>query len=303
MTPGEWTVVAATVLLAVASLLTWYTLPRSVVLDAGIRRTFTAWSGGYSPTTLLPLVFGIAIALPTVLGRLADLQLPERIGGIRCTQLRLLLAAGAVLLAVTPAQLVALSGDDLPSLRRRRMEGWEYGPATFKVDFALSDPVPWKAPEVARTATVHLGNTFEEIAAGEGAAWEGRLDPRPFVLATQPSLFDDTRAPAGRHTLWAYCHVPQGFDGDATDAIEGQIERFAPGFRKTILAKHAMGPADFERYNPNNVGGSIAGGAVTLGQLFARPFPTPWPYTTGIDDVYLCSSSTSPGAGAHGMCG
>jgi phytoene dehydrogenase-like protein len=183
------------------------------------------------------------------------------------------------------------------------MEGWEYGPATFKVDFALSDPVPWKAPEVARTATVHLGNTFEEIAAGEGAAWEGRLDPRPFVLATQPSLFDDTRAPAGRHTLWAYCHVPQGFDGDATDAIEGQIERFAPGFRKTILAKHTMGPADFERYNPNNVGGSIAGGAVTLGQLFARPFPTPWPYTTGIDDVYLCSSSTSPGAGAHGMCG
>ncbi len=210
---------------------------------------------------------------------------------------------GATLLDVTPDQLLAMGGSAVPHLRRRRLRRWKYGPATFKVDFAVDRPVPWTAPGVARSGTVHLGGTYEEIAAAEAAVWQGRLLPDSFVLVTQPSRFDDQRAPEGGHTVWAYCHVPQGYTGDATAIIENQIERFAPGFGDTILGRHVMGPRDFERYNPNNVHGSIGGGAMTFGQIFARPRLTPWPHATGIDDVYLCSSATAPGAGAHGMCG
>ena len=211
--------------------------------------------------------------------------------------------ADATLLDVTPAQLVAMAGDRLGGRYGRRMRRWRYGPASFKVDYATSDPIPWSDPAVSRAATVHVGGTFEEIAESERAAWEGRAADRPFVLLTQPTLFDPSRAPEGKHVVWAYCHVPEGWVGDATEAIDAQIERFAPGFRDTILARHTMGPAAYEAYNPNNVNGTIAGGAVTLRQLVARPRFSPDPYATPIDGVYLCSSATAPGAGTHGMCG
>ncbi len=209
----------------------------------------------------------------------------------------------AVLLDVTPAQFGAIAGGKLPLRVRNRLIRWIYGPASFKVDYALSEPIPWRDGRLATTATVHLGGTLEEIAHSERAAWEGRFPDRPFVLLTQPTLFDDSRSPSGRHTAWAYCHVPAAWDGDASDAITNQIERFAPGFRDTILATHTMGPADYERYNPNNVGGAITGGAATLRQLIARPRLGPHPHATVLDDVYLCSAATAPGAGTHGMCG
>ena len=212
-------------------------------------------------------------------------------------------AADATLLDVTPAQFVELAGNRLGRLSGRRMRRWRYGPASFKVDYALSDPIPWVNPSVSQSATVHVGGTLEEIAASERAAWEHRPPERPFVLLTQPTLFDSTRAPDRKHVAWAYCHVPESWDGDASEAIEAQIERYAPGFRDTILARHTMGPAAYEAYNPNNVNGSIAGGAVTLGQLIGRPRFSPHPYATPLDDVFLCSSATAPGAGTHGMCG
>jgi phytoene dehydrogenase-like protein len=211
--------------------------------------------------------------------------------------------ADAVLLDVTPAQLVAMADDRLGGLFGRRMRRWRYGPASFKVDYATSAPIPWSDPAVARTGTVHVGGSFEDIAASERAAWEGRAPHLPFVLLTQPTLFDPDRAPEGKHVVWAYCHVPEGWEGDATEAIDAQIERFAPGFRDTVLARHTMGPAAYEAYNPNNVNGTIAGGAVTLSQLVARPRLSPNPYATPFDGLYLCSSATAPGAGTHGMCG
>lgn len=211
--------------------------------------------------------------------------------------------ADATLLDVTPAQLLAMTGDRLRGLFGRRMRRWRYGPASFKVDYATSEPIPWSDPAVSRTATVHVGGSFEDIARSERAAWEGHAADRPFVLLTQPTLFDPSRAPEGKHVVWAYCHVPEGWEGDATHAIDAQIERFAPGFRDTILARHTMGPAAYQAYNPNNVNGTIAGGAVTLSQLVARPRLSPTPYATPIEGVYLCSSSTAPGAGTHGMCG
>ncbi len=175
----------------------------------------------------------------------------------------------------------------------------------MKVDYALSGPVPWAAPECARAATVHLGGTLDEIAAAEAAVASGRHPERPYVLVAQQSLFDTTRAPAGKHTLWAYTHVPNGStltDG-AVAAIESQLERFAPGFRDVVLERNVLDPAALEARNPNYVGGDINGGSADLRQLFARPVARPIPYRTPIDGVYLCSSSTPPGGGVHGMCG
>jgi phytoene dehydrogenase-like protein len=207
--------------------------------------------------------------------------------------------ARAVLLDVTPRGLIALAGDRLPSRYRRRLERYRYGPGVFKLDWALDGLIPWRAEECARAATVHLGATLEEIAASE----RGEIPERPYVLLAQQSLFDPSRAPAGRHTAWAYCHVPNGSTADMTDRIEQQVERFAPGFRERILARSALGPADLERHNPNNVGGDINGGAVTLPQLFTRPVARVSPYTTPLPGVFLCSASTPPGGGVHGMCG
>ncbi|MGH3054039.1 MAG: phytoene desaturase family protein, partial [Gaiellaceae bacterium] len=211
--------------------------------------------------------------------------------------------AQLMLLDVTPRGLLALAGDRLPPRYRRGLERYRYGPGVFKLDWALDGPIPWRAEGCARAATVHLGATLEEIAASEAAPARGEIAERPYVLLAQQSLFDPTRAPAGRHTAWAYCHVPNGSDADLTERIEAQIERFAPGFRERILARSARGPAEMERYNANYVGGDINAGAATLSQLFTRPVARISPYTTPLPGVFLCSASTPPGGGVHGMCG
>jgi phytoene dehydrogenase-like protein len=208
-----------------------------------------------------------------------------------------------VLFDVTPRQLVRIAGDALPPWYVKKLARYRYGPGSFKVDYALSGPIPWKARVCARAGTVHLGGTIEELASSERAIWKGEHHERPYVLVAQQSLFDDARAPEGKHTCWAYCHVPHGSETDMTAAIEGQLERFAPGFRDLVLARHTLAPAAFERYNENYVGGDIAGGVTDLGQLFTRPVHLFTPYATPNPQIYLCSSSTPPGAGVHGMCG
>jgi len=208
-----------------------------------------------------------------------------------------------VLLDLTPRGLLALAGELLPTRYRRGLERYRYGPGVFKLDWALDGPIPWRAEECARSATVHLGATLEEIAASETAPGRGEIAQRPYVLLAQQSLFDPTRAPEGRHTAWAYSHVPNGSAVDMTERIETQVERFAPGFRERILARSALGPADMERYNANYVGGDINAGAATLSQLFTRPVARVSPYTTPLPGVFLCSASTPPGGGVHGMCG
>jgi phytoene dehydrogenase-like protein len=209
----------------------------------------------------------------------------------------------AVLFDVTPRQLLAIASDDLSPSYRSRLERFRYGAAAFKIDYALSCQIPWRGRECADAATVHVGGTFEEVARSEADANAGRVSDAPFVLVAQQSHFDATRAPAGRHTGWAYCHVPNGSQVNMTDRIERQIERFAPGFRDTILARHVMSPQALESHNPNLVGGDIGGGANTLTQFLARPFPRWNPYATSNPRLFLCSSSTPPGGGVHGMCG
>jgi len=212
-------------------------------------------------------------------------------------------SAKALLFDVTPRQLVAIYGDDLPTGYRRRLEKYRYGPGVFKLDWALDGPIPWKAPSCRDAGTVHVGGTFEQIASAEADVWRGVHSERPYVLVAQQSLFDATRAPAGKHTGWAYCHVPQGSTLDMTRVIESQVERFAPGFRDRILARSRMSPTDFQAYNENYVGGDITGGVTDLGQLFTRPVARVNPYTTPNERIFICSSSTPPGAGVHGMCG
>ncbi len=211
--------------------------------------------------------------------------------------------ARAILLDVSPRDLVRLAGNRLPDGFRRRLHGYRHGPGSFKVDWALDGPIPWAAPECARAGTVHLGGTLDEIAAAERAPFEGQHAERPYVLVGQQSLFDDSRAPEGKHTVWAYCHVPNGSDVDMTERIEAQLERFAPGFGARVLGRHVMAPGDLEAYNPNYVGGDIVGGLHTLRQLVFRPAVRPTPYRTPARGIYLCSSSTPPGGGVHGMCG
>lgn len=212
----------------------------------------------------------------------------------------------AVLADVTPRQLLSIAGDRLPTWYRAQLQRFRYGPGVFKLDLALDGLIPWANAECARAATVHLGGAFDEIAESERAVWAGPASERPFVLLAQQSLFDNTRAPVGRHTVWAYCHTPAGSDVDMTDRIERQIERFAPGFRSRILARHSFTATQMEAYNANYVGGDINGGVQDLFQLFTRPAVTPNisnPYATPVDGLYLCSSSTPPGGGVHGMCG
>jgi phytoene dehydrogenase-like protein len=211
--------------------------------------------------------------------------------------------ARAVLLDVTPSALLEIAGDALPRRYTGALRRFRYGPGVFKLDYALSEPVPWAAEEPRRAGTVHVGGTLAEICASEDEVARGVHPRRPYVLAAQQSLFDSTRAPDGKHTLWAYCHVPNGSTVDMTDAIEDQLERFAPGFRDVVLARHAMGPAAMEAHNRNYVGGDINGGAANLRQLLARPALRPVPYTTPDPRLFLCSSSTPPGGGVHGMCG
>ena len=232
----------------------------------------------------------------------------EIVTGRRVTSVDTLPPHRAVLFDLTPRQVIDLAGE---RLRRRLGGGWylrqlhrfRYGPGAFKLDLALDGPIPWRDPDVLRAATVHVGGTLEEIASAEAAVADGKIPDRPFVLLAQQSLFDPTRAPEGRHTVWAYCHVPNGSTVDMTDRILGQIERFAPGFRDRILAVSRLAPADFERYDANYIGGDISGGRADIGQLFTRPVWRPDPYRTPDPAILLCSSSTPPGAGVHGLCG
>ena len=212
-------------------------------------------------------------------------------------------SARAVLADLTPRELVRVSGDRLGGRYRAALERYRHGPGAFKVDWALDGPVPWRARECMRAATVHVGGTLGEIAAGEQMVARGLHPERPFVLFAQPSLFDPSRAPSGGHTAWAYCHVPNGSTVDMTARIEAQVERFAPGFQDRILARHVMSARDLERYNPNYVGGDVNGGRADLRQLFTRPAVRLSPYSTPARGLYICSSASPPGGGVHGMCG
>ncbi len=209
----------------------------------------------------------------------------------------------AVLLDVTPRQVVRIAGGRLPGSYRRRLERYRYGPGAFKLDWALDGPIPWTASECLRAGTVHVGGTLTEIAEAERQMARGRIPEQPFVLLAQQTLADPTRAPQGKHTAWAYCHVPNGATVDMTERIERQIERFAPGFRERILARCVTSPAQLERQNANLIGGDIAGGSMDLRQFFARPTLHSVPYATPVPGLYICSSSTPPGGGVHGLCG
>lgn len=227
----------------------------------------------------------------------------ELVTGWRVQSLAELPAARAYLFDTAPRHLARICGEQLPSRFRQKLEKFRHGPGAFKLDLALNGPIPWRAEGCRRAATVHLGGTLDEIAAGEAAVWRGEHPERPYVLVAQQSLFDPTRAPPGKHTGWAYCHVPSGSTVDMTEAIERQMERFAPGFRDCILARSTLTPASFEQHNANYIGGDISGGVMDARQLFTRPTARIVPYSTPAKNIFLCSSSTPPGGGVHGMCG
>jgi len=223
--------------------------------------------------------------------------------GVYVRSLTQLPSSRALLLDVTPRQLLELGGHRWSSLYRWQLERYRYGPGVFKIDWALDAPIPFMAPACRRAGTVHLGGTLEEIAASEALTHRGGYPDHPFVLLAQHSPFDPSRAPQGKHTAWAYCHVPNGSVRDMTETIERQVERVAPGFRERILARHVMNTAQLEEYNPNYIGGDIGGGEIDLGQLFTRPALRWSPYRTSAKGIYICSASTPPGGGVHGMCG
>ena len=267
-----------------------------------------------SPSAAFGLVLGIlahAVGWPIVRGgtqKLADALAAhlrslggEIRTGTRVSSIDVLPPNAAVLCDVSPRQLTAIAGSRFTPGFRAALERYRYGPGVCKVDWALDAAIPWKARECARAGTVHVGGTLEEIAASERDAWRGVESSAPFVLLAQPTLFDPSRAPAGKHTAWAYCHVPNGSSKDMSGVIEAQIERFAPGFRARILERSVMLPGDLQRHNANLIGGDVGGGAVTLGQLFTRPT---WRlYGTTDPRIYICSASTPPGGGVHGLCG
>ncbi|MCX3266243.1 NAD(P)/FAD-dependent oxidoreductase [Pedobacter agri] len=211
--------------------------------------------------------------------------------------------AKAVIFDTGPKQLIEIAGDHLPSIYKKRLQKFRYGPGVFKIDWALSEPVPFTASDCRKAGTVHLGGTFNEIAATEKATFNGKIAENPFVLLAQQSLFDADRVPKGKQVLWGYCHVPNGSTVDMTNAVEQQIERFAPGFRDTIIDRHIINTAQFEAYNPNYIGGDINGGVLDLAQLYSRPILSVSPYRTPANGIYICSASTPPGGGVHGMCG
>lgn len=242
---------------------------------------------------------GIAAALASLLRSLGG----EIVTGAPVENIDELRGARTVLLDLTPRQVLRVAGHRLPPRYRRALERFRYGAGSFKIDWALSGPIPWRNPECLRAATVHLGGTLDEIAASEHAPLAGEVPEKPFVLLVQPTLFDPSRAPAGGQIAWAYCHVPFGCDVDMTEAIERQVERFAPGFRDLVVARSVMPPSALEAHNPNLVGGDISAGAMTLRQVFFRPAARINPYSTPVDGLFLCSASTPPGGAVHGMCG
>jgi phytoene dehydrogenase-like protein len=299
-----------------------YSLAKDLFRDEHARGFFA----GLAAHSIMPLekpltsAFGLVLG---VLGHTVGWPMPRRgsqaisdalaslftlLGGEIVTDMRVdsideLPAASAILFDLTPRQLLRIAGNHLPEKYRKKLAGYRYGPGVFKVDWALDAPVPWTAKDCARAGTVHLGSTLDEIAASESAVWEGRHPEKPYVLVAQHSLFDSARAPQGKHTLWAYCHVPNGSTFDMTERIEAQIERYAPGFRDVIIARNTISTEELERYNPNYIGGDINGGVQNMGQLFTRPTARLVPYSTPVDGIYICSSSTPPGGGVHGMCG
>jgi phytoene dehydrogenase-like protein len=241
----------------------------------------------------------IARALESLLVSLGG----EILTGQEVTALEQLPPARAVLFDLTPWQLLAIAGRHLSPRYRRRLAAFRYGPGVFKLDLAMEGPIPWRAEACRRAGTIHVGGSLAEIAAAEREVHAGRAAERPFVLVAQPSRFDSSRAPAGKHVVWAYCHVPNAWRGDETDRIEAQIERYAPSFRERICGRSARGPREIEAHNPNCVGGDISGGLMDVRQSLARPTSPIAPYATPLRGVYLCSASTPPGPGVHGMCG
>jgi phytoene dehydrogenase-like protein len=283
-----------------------------------------AWFSGIAAHSALPLEMQGSAAFGWVLALAAHAvgwPIPRRgsqsiadalasyfksLGGVivtrnEVTSVRDLPPDALILCDVTPRQLLRIAADRLPDSYCKKLQRYRYGPGAFKLDWALKAPIPWANADCKQAGTIHLGGTLEEIAASERAAWEGSSCRRPFVLLAQPSLFDPSRAPAGKHTAWAYCHVPNGSTEDMTEAIEAQVERFAPGFRECLIATHPSPPASLEANNPNLVGGDINGGAADLRQLFLRP--TRSLYRTPSPGLFICSASTPPGGGVHGMCG
>jgi phytoene dehydrogenase-like protein len=241
----------------------------------------------------------ISNALANYLGQLGGkIQVNRRIDN-----LDQLPKSRATLFDMTAWQFARIAGNQLPSGYRRRLENFRHAPGIFKIDYALGSPIPWKAEACRKAGTIHLGGTLDEIAESEREIARGKIPKRPFTLVAQQSVFDNKRAPDGKHTLWAYCHVPFDCKIDMSEAIENQIERFAPGFRDCVLARHKMSASDLEKSNSNLTGGDINGGAANLWQLIARPVFSPTPYRTPLRGIYLCSSSTPPGGGVHGMCG
>ena len=287
---------------------------RARALFAGLGRTFISTPGVAASPPPLGWCWELprhAVGWPIPQGgaqSIADALMAclEKAGGTVTTNARVLSLRelghpDLTLLDVTPRQLLSIGGEEIQPTYRRQLERYRYGPGVFKVDWALSQPIPWRARECLRAGTVHLGGTFEEIAASERAPGRGTMSDQPFVLLSQPTLFDPSRAPAGKHVAWAYCHVPNGWSGSALEAIEAQVERFAPGFRECILGRAVFSPAAMNQWNANLVGGDINGGSVSGLQFFLRP--TWRRYVTPMKGVYLCSSSTPPGGGVHGMCG
>jgi phytoene dehydrogenase-like protein len=282
-----------------------------------------AWFAGHCAHSMLPLerrpsagfglvlaVLGHAVGWPFARGgaeRLSDALAGRfrELGGELVTNAPVdeAPAADLVLADVTPGELMRITRGRLPDRYARRLLAYRHGPGAFKVDWALDGAIPWRAEDCRRAGTLHLGGTLDEIAYSEWGAWSGRPVERPFVLLVQQTVFDPTRAPEGKHSAWAYCHVPNGSTVDMTDRIEAQVERFAPGFRDLVLARHVMGPVALEAHDRNLVGGDLNGGAMDLRQLFSRPAPSLVPYRTPLKGLYLCSSSTPPGGGIHGMCG
>jgi phytoene dehydrogenase-like protein len=268
-------------------------------LTAGMATTL----GGLAHLVGWPLAEGGSQAIADALVAILRAHGGELVCEHPVSDLRDLPSSDVVLADVVPRQLAAMAAARLPERYRRRLLRFRHGAGVFKVDYALREPVPWKDQAVARAATVHVGGAFAEVAAAEAAVMRGHHPDAPFVLVAQPTLFDPTRAPAGRHTLWAYCHVPSGSTVDMTDRIEQQIERFAPGFRDVVLARHVTSAPAFEAYNPSYIGGDITGGNLDLRQFFARPRLSLHPWATPCPGLFLCSASTPPGPGVHGMCG
>lgn len=274
-------------------------LPLNKMFTAAVGLMFcvTMHAGGW------PLPRGGSQQIADAMGRYLHSLGGEIVVGNRVNALDSLPAAKAVLFDTTPSQMLQIAGDALPAGYTRRLKAFRHGPGVFKVDWALSAPIPWKDPRCLQAGTVHVGGAFDDVAAAEASAWTNQPSNRPFVLVAQQSLFDSTRAPAGKQTGWGYCHVPAGCTIDMTDAIESQIERFAPGFRDCIIERRTMSPAAFEAYNANYIGGDITAGVMDAWQLLTRPVARLDPYSTPNRQLYICSASTPPGPGVHGMCG